>query len=178
MKAITGVVAVGCVVGAVAYGISLMPREENGSRDAVTSYEVNRTVADFPVEENPSTPEAVYAAINRLNATGDQDSWRRLTVRRLTEGTPTNQGKREVSKAFRDELLNSKILEVRVFRGTHACVIAKVPHAWKSTFDYRSFELEDGRWRNSGNCSLGSLDAARKQFADLCDWTQRTSSAE
>ena len=37
-------------------------------------YEVNRKVCDFPDRNDFSTPEAAYAAINRVIASGDQSS--------------------------------------------------------------------------------------------------------
>jgi len=169
-KRVRQAVVVGCIGVAVAYGLALMTRPANEIEDAVTSYKVRRIVRDFPEEEDPSTPEAIYAAINRLSAAGDQESWRRLSVRRFAQSSPAGQGRREVPVSARDEWLNAEILEVRVFRGAYACVIAQVAHPWKGIYDYRSLELEDGRWRNAGNAVFGSLEDARNEFAESCNW--------
>jgi hypothetical protein len=150
--------------------MTLMLYLANETRNAVTSYNVNRTVADFPAAEDFSTPEAAYATINRLSATGDQEFWRRISVRRLAELMPAGQPRRQVSEEARNGWFQAEILEVHVFRGRYAGVIAKIPHSSKQVFDYRSLEFEQGRWCNAGNGVFGSLAEARKGFEEACDW--------
>ena len=52
---------------------------ESGQDDLVRVYEVNKKVSDFPEGEDFSTPEAAYAATNRLSASGDQGFWRKVS---------------------------------------------------------------------------------------------------
>ncbi len=134
----------------------------------VRVYQVNKKVKDFPEHEDLSTPEAAYATINRLSASGDQEFWRRMSAKRLAQRMPVKKGKRKVSKGAVHGWLNANIVEVRIFRGKYAGVSAKIPHAWKKIIDYRSFELEDGKWLNAGNDVFGSVEEARNKFTILC----------
>jgi len=68
------------------------------------------------------------------------------------------------------EWLDAEILEVHIFEGRYAGVLAKVPHAWKKIIDYRGLEFEDGRWLNAGNNVYGSLEKARNGFQEACDY--------
>ncbi|MBW8035054.1 MAG: erythromycin esterase family protein [Planctomycetes bacterium] len=134
----------------------------------VKVYEVGKKVSDFPVEENFSTPENAYATINRLRATGDQGFWRRVTVKRLAKGLPKKPKKRKVSKKAANKFLKANIVEVSLFQGEYAGVVAKVPHLLKTEFDYRSFELKDGKWKNAGNSVFESVEESRLHFGKLC----------
>ena len=148
-----------CVFGAI---------EKSGQGDLLRVYEVNKKVCDFPEGEDFSTPEAAYATINRLSASGDQGFWRRVSAKKVARRIPVKEGKREVSKTAVHEWVNATVIEVRTFQGKFAMVSAKVPHKWKTVIDTRSFELEDGRWRNAGNSAFGSVEEARKKFDILC----------
>jgi len=151
-------------VSQVVFGASAKNNESN----LVRVYQVNKKVCDFPEKEDLSTPEAAYATMNRLSASGNQD-WRRVSVKRSAQRLPVKKGKRKVSKSAAYGWLNANIVEVRIFRGKHAGVIAQAPSAWRKLFDYRSFELEDGQWRSAGNSVFGSLDEAREHFAAACE---------
>jgi hypothetical protein len=82
----------------------------------------------------------------------------------------------ELSKEIKVELkpqdvnrrLNTHILEVRIFQGKYAGVIAKEPSSTKKIFDYRSLEWENGRWLNAGNDRFESLEKARRHFSKMC----------
>jgi len=131
-------------------------------------YEVNKRACDFPEKEDFSNPEAAYATINRLSASGDQGFWRRVSTKKVAARMQLKEGKRKVSKSAAKRWLNAEVIEVRIFREKYAGVIARVPHLWKKLFDYRSFELEDGKWLNAGNSVFGSLDEARTLFRAAC----------
>ncbi|MHC4758992.1 MAG: hypothetical protein ACYTE8_10075, partial [Planctomycetota bacterium] len=148
-----------CIFGAI---------EKGEESEQLKVYKVNRKVADFPVGEDFSTPEAAYATINRLSASGDLGFWRRVSARELAERMPVEKGKRQLSKIKIHGFMDSEILEVRVFEGTFAYVLAKVPNTWKTIIDTRSFEFEDGLWKNSGNSVFGSVEEARKKFDIMC----------
>lgn len=133
-------------------------------------YEVNKKVCDFPDREDFSTPEAAYATINQLYASGDQGFWRRVSAKELAQRMSVKKGKRKLSKTKVHESMNTEILEVRVFDGKFAYVLAKLPYEWKTVIDCRSFELEGGRWLNAGNDVFGSMEKARRKFDIMCGY--------
>ena len=94
--------------------------------NAVKVYTVNRKVADFPDQEDMSTPEAAYATLNRLRASGDEGFWRRLSAPALAQQMEEKSGKREVSADAVAEFMGAEILEVHLWRETNAVVIAQM----------------------------------------------------
>jgi len=134
----------------------------------IRTYAVNKIVSDFPTNEDLSTPEAAYATCNRVSASGEQSRWRQLSVKRLAERLPADAKKIEVRPSAAKEWLTAGILEVQVYRGATAMVFVKIPHAWKTIIDIRSFELDDGRWLNTGNDIRDSLEEARTLFVRRC----------
>lgn len=165
MKMLVRCTLIGFVVLASVSQVVFGASAKNNESNLVRVYQVNKKVCDFPEKEDLSTPEAAYATMNRLNASGNQD-WRRVSVKRAAQRLPVKKGKRKVSKSAADGWLNANIVEVRIFQGKCAGVIAK---AGRRSFDYRSFELEDGQWRSAGNSVFGSLDKARVHFAAACE---------
>lgn len=131
-------------------------------------YQVNKKVCDFPTQEDFSTPEAAYATINRLKASGNQGFWRRVSAKRLTPRIRVKEGKQKVPESTVKALLNSEIMEVRLFLEKYAGVIVKGLHAWKNLFFCHSFELENGRWLNAGDSYFDSLEKARGHFGKKC----------
>jgi hypothetical protein len=168
MKTLIRFTLIGYVVLASVSQVVFGASTKNNESNLVRVYQVNKKVLDFPAKEDLSTPEAAYATINRLSASGEQEFWRRMSVTRLAQRMPIRRGKRKVSKTAADGWLNANILEVRIFRGIHAGVIAKVPHAWKNLIDYRTLELEDGKWLNAGNSGFNSVEKARGHFGKMC----------
>ena len=136
--------------------------------DQIRTYTVNRPVSAFPTNQNFASPEAAYAACNRLCASGEQDRWRQLSVKRLAERLPARGKKIAVSSSAAKGWLTAEILEEQVYQNTKAMVFAKMPNAWKTIIDIRGFELEAGRWLNTGNDQTSSLEDARKLFARRC----------
>ena len=136
--------------------------------DLVRTYTVNKEVSHFQTNEDLSTPEAAYAACNRIAASGEQSRWRELSVKRLAERLPADGKKTEVRPSAAQEWLSAEILEVQIYRDKLAMAFARVRHPSRSIIDIRSFELEDGRWLNAGNDIRDSLEEARKLFARFC----------
>ena len=56
-------------------------------------YAVGRKVSDFPTNEDLSTPEAAYATVNRLWASGDLGFWRRISEPSLAKRMPVEKGR-------------------------------------------------------------------------------------
>jgi hypothetical protein len=136
--------------------------------DFVRVYQVNKKISDFPEKEDLSTPEAAYAVINRVMASGwiSGPAWQRVSVERNAKRL-SKEEKRKVKTT--DEWLNARIVEVRIFKDTHAVVIAEVPSKGEQPLiDKRSVELENGKWLNAGQSCFGDIEAARAHFARKC----------
>jgi hypothetical protein len=167
-KQLIGISTAFLILGLTSAGPTAAIVATDAHPDKVQIYEVNKKVKDFGAEDDFSTPESAYAAINRLCAGGDAGRWRQVSVERLAGRMPAAGAKRKVSKQAADEWLNARILEVRIFGGVYAAVLAKIPHPRKSIIDYRSLELENRRWLNAGNDVFSSMDQARKKFNIAC----------
>jgi hypothetical protein len=141
----------------------------------VQFYQVSRTVAEFPEKEDLSTPEAAYASINRVSASGDAAGWQRVSVKEIAEklGRENKNGKMKVEPEWAKVLMNAKILEVRICNGNSAVVFAKLPQEFTSEtirqpIDIRHLKLEDGKWLNTGNDRVWTIEEARQSFDNLC----------
>jgi hypothetical protein len=124
-------------------------------RDTVKVYSVNRKVADFPDKEDMSTPEAAYATLNRLCATGAAEPWGQLTVPWRRNRLPTER--REISTPKAAEFLSAEIVEVHLWEQTNAVAIAQM----LNDFDLRWLCCMNGRWLNVGNERVVALEKAR-----------------
>jgi len=140
-------------------------------------YEVNRSVSEFSGAEDFSTPEAAYAAINRVSASGEASGWVRVSVKRLAErfAEEKGRGKMEVEPEWAEVLLNAQIVEVRIWKGKYAMVLAELPQEYSSEkirepIDLRSLEFEDGRWLNAGNVRAWTVEEGRAIFAEACEY--------
>jgi len=143
-------------------------------------YEVNRSVADFPKEEDFSTPEAAYAAINRVSASGKNAGWIRVSVKRIAKhfAGQKDKGQRKIDPEWAKVLLNTTILEVRILNENRAMVAAELPQQFSSKpiinpIDVRYLELEDGRWLNTGNDRFAAIEQARAKFSRLGNRTKQ-----
>jgi hypothetical protein len=127
----------------------------------VIVYSVNRKVAEFPEKEDMSTPEAAYATLNRLSASGQQAPWRRLSAERVAEQLQALFGRTEVSVQEVTKYLSAEILEVHLWEETNAVVIAQMP----KDIDLRWLCCVDGKWLNDGNDGASDLEKARNRVA-------------
>ena len=131
--------------------------------NAVKVYAVNRKVSDFPDTEDMSTPEAAYATLNRLLASGDTTLPRRFQAPWNSERVPERPEKRQVSVQERLKYVGANILEVQLWDKTSAVVIAQMPE----DIDLRTLACENGQWLNDGNSGAASLEKARAKGASL-----------
>jgi len=136
----------------------------------VDVYKVNKRVRDFPEREDFTAPESAYAVVNRVMARGEEGAWRRISVRNLADRLPpADRPASQVSSETARRYLDANILEVMVFAGRHAAVIAALPsQAGVPVYDRRTFGLEDGRWLNKGQSHFSTLERARTSFARYC----------
>jgi hypothetical protein len=135
---------------------------------AVRTYTVNKKVADFPANEDLSTPEAAYAVFNRACASGDQAIWGRLSVESIARHFPAEAKPKPVSARAAHEWLNAEVVEVDVYRDGFAMAFAQIPHPTKKIIDIRCLERQGGRWLNAGNDVVATLEEARGLFARRC----------
>jgi hypothetical protein len=82
-------------------------------------------------------------------------------------------GKNKVEPEWAKVLLNAKILEVRICDGNTAVVMAELPQAFSAKpiqkpIDIRHLKLEDGKWLNTSNDRVWTIEEARIQFDKLC----------
>jgi len=73
-------------------------------------YEVNKRVSDFPEKEDFSSPEAAYAVINRVVASGWAGGpvWQRISVERLSK--PLAKGKKVEMDFFMQKAIMQPLL--------------------------------------------------------------------
>jgi hypothetical protein len=155
----TGIVADGMVLCALASSAGSGGTAETvglTESNAVRVYTINRKVSDFPDTEDVSTPEAAYATLNRLCASGATEPWNRLTAPWLREGLPTE--KREVPDEAARDYLGAELLEVQLWHKTNGVVLARVGDA----VDLRWLCSVDGRWLNEGRDGAPDLEEARE----------------
>jgi beta-lactamase regulating signal transducer with metallopeptidase domain len=143
--------------------------------EGIQSYGVYQAVRKFPEKEDLSTPEAAYASINRVSASGDQSGWQRVSVKEIAENLAkeSKNGKTNVEPEWAKVLLNAKILEARICDGNIAVVFAELPQEFTSEpirkpIDIRYLKLEDGKWLNTGNDRVWTIEEARTQFDSSC----------
>lgn len=133
----------------------------------IRKYSVNRRVADFPTNEDLSTPEAAYANLNRKVASEGWDAFRGLSTRAIRERIDRDLNSRllkgkPLPKERAAEYAGAEVLEVWC-SGSNACVIARFPSAGGSVrFDSRAFALVEERWFNTGEDIEDTLEAARQ----------------
>jgi len=129
-------------------------------------YKISKSVADF-ADDDFSTPESAYAAINRVSASGKAAAWEKASVPKLADRLPGKDS--SVSEDWADVLRNAKIAEVRIYDNKYAQVTAKLLSEFSSKeirkpFDVRHLELVDGKWLNSGNDRRDSLEETAELF--------------
>jgi len=129
-------------------------------------YKVGKIVSSFPANEELNSPEKLYAVANRFIASGASlTDWKRISIPELFP----DSAKKSLSKGLSEEakrLLRAKIVEVQVFRGNLAGVLAEleIGNPSVSIIDQRTCKLIDGKWLNSGERYFETLDEARDAF--------------
>jgi len=134
-------------------------------------FEIGRRVREFPPAEDLSTPETAYVAMKRVWAGGDKDALHRLCGKSLAAGLPPIDGaKRRVPPKVAGQHLETRIIEVRVFRGAYASVIARCSAGGPmSRYEMNNLCLENGKWLHQGNDGFLTLGRARAGFDRRCN---------
>jgi hypothetical protein len=160
MKKVISYILIGLLLLAI---LQKVVSTDNKNTDLVKIYKVNKVVSDFPEKEDFSTPEAAYAVINRVMASGKQGAWQKISVKSLKNKLPSIDTENiEVRPEDVKTFLSARIIEVRIFKDCYAVVIAELSYNGKpSRFDHRAVNLEDGKWLNVGQSTYDNLDKAR-----------------
>ena len=137
--------------------------------EALTQYPVNKKVFEFK-DDDISTPEAFYAAFNKVSASKD----RNLIAAKLTEysADKTNRYSPDdmdfyvnMRDDFVEALRTANILKVCVY-DQQAIVIAHLPgESIRSPYDVRWLKNIGGQWLNAGNDRVNSEEEAIAKFA-------------
>ncbi len=143
------------------------PPGESASPGETRMYELHVKVKDFPEREDLSTPEGAYAAIHRAYAAEGDAAWKRLSVPELAAVMPDHE-KKPLPKETAERFLDADILEVHVWYGVHAEVIARmIDGSGSDHIDLRALKLIEGRWLNNGNNGSDTLEHARQRIAKI-----------
>ena len=134
--------------------------------DKIQVYKVDKSVADF-ADDDFSTPESAYAAINKVSASGKAEGWKKASVPSLADRLPGKDS--SVPEDWAEVLRNAKIAEVRIYDNKYAQVTAELLSEYstkeiKQPFDIRHLELVDGKWLNAGNDRRNSLEETAELF--------------
>jgi beta-lactamase regulating signal transducer with metallopeptidase domain len=151
---------------------------------ALRTYEVNRSVADFPRAEDFSTPEAAYAAINRIDR-DDPSAWQKVSIAALAEqfARQKGPGRTTADSEWARVLHYARIIEVMVWDSARAAVMAQLPQGMSSRkivapIDVRYLERENGRWLNSGNDRFWTVEEAKATFLARLAGAERKAAEE
>ena len=146
--------------------IPMEAKQEENTTGFLRVYQVDKRVSDFPETDDFTTPEAAYAVVNRVLASGEQSKWRQISVMSIANRLPSADTENQTIDPENAKVwLNARILEVRIFRNTNAVVLAELSRNPNNPkIDNRFLEFEDGRWLNKGQDGASdSLEEARAQ---------------
>ncbi len=128
--------------------------------EQLTIYDVNRNVSQFK-QENLKTPQAAYAVINAVCASGKAESLKRVSIPKLADSMP--QIDQTIDPSWAQTLQNARILRVYIIDSHQALVAARLlpensSQPIERPIDVRRLEMIDGRWLNAGQERVDSLD--------------------
>ncbi len=127
-----------------------------GDIEGMRSYKVDRSVAEF-ADGDFSTPQAAYAQINRVYASGKAAGWVRVGRAKFA-GSLSRMKDQTTKPKYAEELRNAQILEVVAYgNGDDAIVFSRIGD---DLIDARHVVLEEGMWLNAGH------DQYNKSFED------------
>ncbi|MHB0946386.1 MAG: hypothetical protein ACYC3B_04390 [Sedimentisphaerales bacterium] len=138
----------------------------NAEPNELMIYDVNKNVADFG-DNDFSTPEAAYAAINRIVAINDAQKLAAVSLTRLSDGVIKAQiSDNPLSPEWKKTLENAQILEVWVWKDKYAAVIAELPQKFsdkpiEKPIDIRGLNPENGKWLNHEDGRVWTVEEAR-----------------
>ena len=107
--------------------IPMEAKQEENTTGFLRVYQVDKRVSDFPETDDFTTPEAAYAVVNRVLASGEQSKWRQISVMSIANRLPSADTENQTIDPENAKVwLNARILEVRIFRNINAVVLAEL----------------------------------------------------
>ena len=145
--------------------VSVEDAEKRSPPPPAEVYKVDKKVSELPEQEDLSTPEAAYASITRAYIAEGVAAFPRLSVPWMAAHMKGGV-KRPLPKEAADRLLDSEILEVHLWDGDHAMVLAREEsdNSGRVRIDMRHLRRVNGRWLNAGNDSRPTLEEARQKI--------------
>ncbi len=139
--------------------------------DGAQSYYVNKNVSEFTGPEDLSTPETAYVAICKVHTADDPKEWKRLSEERIAKAIDTSR-KPNPNPNWANVCLHAKIREVHI-KDDMALVVAELLQDYsdkpiRNPIDLRSFSFQNGKWLNSGNGRVNTIEQARDDFKLSC----------
>ena len=129
-------------------------------------YQLDKKVSDYSKQNNLSTPEASYATIMRnYMATGASGSeWSKISANEIP-----GIERKNVSEERAESFLNTRIVEVRIYKERLAMVIGEIESYGMKGYDQRYLFFRDGKWLNSGHDGTApTIEDARTTFSKKC----------
>jgi hypothetical protein len=134
---------------------------QNQTSDFVTTT-VNRKVKEFADKFDLSSPLLSEVTFSYIMINGKDGLMRQASSMKskfsFTDSTVKDS---EVPQSFRELLLNTIIKEYIIYKDSLACTISLQPD---SSYDIRWFDLENGKWLNTGDDGKSSLQKSRDLF--------------
>jgi len=135
--------------------------------EAVTFYEVNKKVTDFPADKiDLSTPESAFALICQTMTGDSPDKLETLslyTLGRIKVPETARKFIENMSDEYRESLKNANIVKVFVYKNSSAMVIAELENP-KSFYFLWMKKDDNGNWLTFGNGSVKDINEAEKAF--------------
>ncbi|MDO9254934.1 MAG: hypothetical protein Q7U54_05410 [Bacteroidales bacterium] len=132
------------------------------------TFEIDKTVKDFPNEFNLSSPLKSFICFKYLKSEGKQGSYRSVNSYKIQGSFPIeNASNITIDDAKKEALLNTKIYEIIIYNDSVAGIITDFqPPMQIITY----LTLEDGKWLNAGEGFGGNdLNESRSKFKENAD---------
>ncbi|MCL2346863.1 MAG: M56 family metallopeptidase, partial [Planctomycetaceae bacterium] len=135
--------------------------------EAVTSYEVNKKVTDFPTDQiDLSTPESAYVLITRTMTGDAPDKLETLALYTLGRIKVPESGQKFIENMpdeYRESQKNARIVKVLVYKNSSAMVIAELENP-KSFYFLWMKKDDNNHWLTFGNGTVKNINDAEKAF--------------
>jgi uncharacterized iron-regulated protein len=128
---------------------------------------VNKKIKEFPDTMDLSSPLKACVTINYLTINGKDRLWREVSTVKFKASMPdSTTTDSKVPEDIKSLYLETIIKEIIYFKDSIACSISEVN---QSHYLIRFYNLESGKWVNSGEDEKKSLEIARQHFEKYAD---------
>ncbi|MGL6194009.1 MAG: hypothetical protein ACRC2T_04215, partial [Thermoguttaceae bacterium] len=143
--------------------------------DRITTYDVNKSVAEYPKESDHSSPELLTVFLNNALAKGDVEALNSVNPEKISGSEIDRIKNIPDEKEFADALLNAKILKVHIFDNRFAVVSTFLEGKnIRQPYDIKIMEYRNNTWQNLGNTRCNTELEAENLFAlAIPDWVEK-----